>query len=91
MSVSILAERVASRRHRIPTGTISDDKVDRAQVRLVHQHFPRLISHDIIAVDWTEERVSLVDTEDVDCLLTAAAELERWPPDGLLEQPEPSS
>ncbi|WP_338067833.1 DUF7344 domain-containing protein [Natronorubrum halophilum] len=84
MSVTTLSERVASRRNGISPEKISVGKTDRAQVRLVHLHFPQLLSRDIISVDWDDNEVSLTDDENVETLLEAAEELERWPPEDRL-------
>ena len=83
VTVGTLSRRVAARRHRLPPDTVSDAQADRAQIRLVHRHFPRLEDRGVIAVDWSEREVSLADGETVDTLLEAAAELEQWPPTDL--------
>ena len=85
VTVDTLSQRVAARRHRVPPGTVSDAQAERAQIRLVHQHFPQLEERDLIAVDWKEREVSLTDSENVDALLDAAGELEQWPPNDLLD------
>ncbi|WP_436347984.1 DUF7344 domain-containing protein [Natronorubrum sp. FCH18a] len=83
ISVDALSEQVAARRHRISTESVSDAQVDRAQVRLIHLHFPQLLERNIISVDWTDDEVSLADTEHVDVLLEAAEELDPWPPNDM--------
>lgn len=89
-SVATLSEQVAARRHGTPPEEIDPPKVDRAQVRLVHLHFPQLLSRDIISIDWDDGEVSLTDSENVTTLLEAAEELERWPPDDRLTHPASS-
>ena len=84
IAVGSLATRVAARRHKISSGAVSDEQADRAQVRLVHLHFPQLESRDIIAIDWETREVQLGDSTDVTAVLEAAEELEQWPPDDML-------
>lgn len=84
MSVGTLSQHVAARRHRISTETVCDAQADRAQIRLVHLHFPQLMEQNVITVDWENDEVSLTDTDDVDVLLEAAEELDRWPPTDLV-------
>lgn len=87
VSVITLSQRVAARRHKIPPETVSDTQAERAQVRLVHLHFPRLEEREVITVDWDDREVALTDSENVDALLTAATELDQWPPDDLMCAP----
>lgn len=88
-SVEELARQVAARRHRIPPATIADRKIERAQVRLVHNHFPRLADRDVVDIDWNERTVTLTEGESVDSLFDAAEEIGNWPPDDLLHRPSP--
>ncbi|SDJ64230.1 DUF7344 domain-containing protein [Natronorubrum texcoconense] len=83
VSVDELSQAVAARRHRVSTEAVSDAQADRAQVRLVHLHFPQLMDRNIITIDWADDEVSLADTEHVDVLLDAAEELEPWPPSDM--------
>ena len=83
VSIGSLSQTIAARRHRVSTETVSDAQTDRAQVRLVHLHFPQLMERDIITVDWSDDKVSLADTEHVYVLLEAAEELEPWPPNDM--------
>ncbi|WP_440771519.1 DUF7344 domain-containing protein [Natronorubrum sp. DTA28] len=83
VSVDALSQAVAARRHRVSPEAVSDAQADRAQVRLVHLHFPQLMDRNIITVDWADDEVSLADTEHVDVLLEAAEELEPWPPNDM--------
>lgn len=79
-----LARKVAARRHQITPETISEEKVERAHVRLVHEHFPLLLDLDVIKQDGG--KVALTD-ECRDQWLEAAKALEVWPPDEWLESP----
>lgn len=85
IAVGALSRRVAARRHRVRPERVSDAQAERAQIRLVHRHFPRLEERDLIAVDWDDREVSLTDDENVAALLEAAGELEQWPPNDLLD------
>ena len=87
VAVEELSERIAARRHRIPLGKIDDEKIDRAYVRLIHTHLPQLAEKDVISYDRGDKTVRLRDEEPVDLLFEAAAEIEAWPPDDLLEHP----
>ncbi|MDQ2049397.1 hypothetical protein RBH26_02750 [Natronolimnohabitans sp. A-GB9] len=82
--VETLACNVAARRHGLSTDTVSDEQLERAQIRLVHQHVPLLLERDVVTVDWEDEEVALADTEAVDDLFEAADELEQWPPDDMV-------
>lgn len=89
INVEELSRQVAARRHRIPPGRIDEQLLRRAQVRLVHSHFPYLAENDLIDVDWNDREVSLTDEESVDQLFEAAEELDSWPPTDLLDHPPP--
>lgn len=85
-----ISRQVAARRHRIDPERITDGKVERAHIRLVHTHFPRLREVGLVDIDWDDGEVAFTDEECVDQLFDAAAELESWPPDELLEHPSRS-
>lgn len=89
-TIAALSQQVAARRHGIPTDRISETKVERAHVRLVHSHLPTLQEHGIIDVNWDGNEVSLEDGAEVDQLFEAAEEMESWPPNDLLEHPSRS-
>lgn len=78
-----ISRQVAARRHKISPEKVSDAEVERAHVRLVHGHLPKLQERDIIDVDWDKKELSLIDGEDMDQLFEVAEELESWPPDDL--------
>ncbi|WP_081443521.1 DUF7344 domain-containing protein [Haloterrigena turkmenica] len=82
-----LSREVASRRHQIPSQKISDTKVKRAHIRLVHGSLPLLQEKGIINVNREENKVSLASKPEVDQLFDAAEELESCPPDELLKHP----
>ena len=86
-SVDELSRHVAARRHKIAPDAISEAKVERATVRLVHAHLPQLEEANVVAVDWSEGAVSLTDEAAVDRLFAAAEELDSWPPNDLLDHP----
>ncbi|WP_081443533.1 DUF7344 domain-containing protein [Haloterrigena turkmenica] len=86
-----LSREVASRRHQIPSQKISDTKVKRAHIRLVHSSLSLLQEKGIINVNWEENEVSLASKPEVEQLFDAAEELESWPPDDLLEDPSRST
>lgn len=86
-SVEELSQQVAARRHRVPPEKIDDREVERAQVRLVHTHFPRLVDRNVIEIDWSDRTVTLTDDECLDRLFEAAEELDGWPPTDLLKLP----
>lgn len=86
-TVDGLSEQVAARRHRIAPEKISDAKVDRAYVRLVHKHIPPLVEQNIITYDQESETVDFADEGSVDQLFEAAGEIASWPPEDLLEHP----
>lgn len=86
-SVEELSQRVAARRHKIASDRIGERKVKRARTRLVHSHLPKLQETGVITVDWAENEMALRDGVELDRLFDAAAEVESWPPDDLLEQP----
>lgn len=86
-TVDDLSRQVAARRHRIPPEKIDDKKIERAQIRLIHTHFPQLQERDIITVEWSDREVALTDEQYLNPLFEAAAELDSWPPNDLLEQP----
>ena len=83
-TVDDLSRQVAARRHRITPENLTDEMVKRAQIRLFHTHFPRLIDSSIIHVDWDSELVSLTDDVNVNQLFEAAKVLDGWPPTDLL-------
>ncbi|QSW99241.1 DUF7344 domain-containing protein [Haloterrigena alkaliphila] len=84
VSIEQLSQRVASRRHGLPLERMTDEQLERAQVRLVHQHFPLLCDRNLLVVDWETREVALTGSPDVDSLFEAAEELEQWPPDDLI-------
>lgn len=79
-TVAGLSRRVAARRHRTTREDVPATAVERARVRLVHIHVPRLLERDVIDVDW-EEDVVVLDEAAADMLLDAAEELDGWPPE----------
>lgn len=89
-TVKDLSEQIAVRRHRIDPERITDEKIERAHVRLVHTHFPQLREVGLVDIDWDDGEVAFTDEECVDQLFDAAAELESWPPNELLEHPSRS-
>ncbi|MXV61758.1 hypothetical protein GS429_06695 [Natronorubrum sp. JWXQ-INN-674] len=86
-SISELSERIAARRHRLSPDKISDKQVERARVRLVHAHLPKLSEADIINHDVRDNTVVLNEDESVARLFDAADEIDGWPPTDLLEHP----
>ncbi|WP_246998094.1 DUF7344 domain-containing protein [Halosolutus gelatinilyticus] len=82
-----LSRQVAARRHSVASEKIDDGTIDRARIRLVHSHLPRLEEKRVIDVDWDDEAVSLTRDESVAQLLEAATELESWPPTDLFDRP----
>lgn len=86
-SVEELSRQVAARRHRVSPEKIDDQKVERAQVRLIHTHFPQLVDRDVIEIDWSDRTVALTDDKCLDRLFEAAEELDGWPPTDLLKHP----
>lgn len=82
-----LSRKVAARRHQIPPAKISEKKIERAHVRLVHVHLPLLLDLNIIERD--DHKVTLTNDERRDQLLEAAEVIETWPPDDLLQRPTP--
>ncbi|RQG97745.1 hypothetical protein EA473_00570 [Natrarchaeobius chitinivorans] len=82
-SIDELSRQVAGRRHRISPEAISTTKTERARVRLIHTHLPRLAETNVVDLNWEEKTVSLRDIEETDRLFEAADELENWPPDDL--------
>lgn len=89
--IADLSRQVAARRHLISAERITDSKVERAHIRLVHGPLPQLQEKGVVDVDWEEGEVALTDTSQVDQLFDAAEELDSWPPDDLLERPSRSS
>ena len=87
VDVDELSRAVAARRHRLPPEKVTGGMIERAQVRLVHGHLPRLAEADAVDVDWSDRTVALTDGESAEQLFDAATELESWPPDDLLEHP----
>ncbi|GAB3674375.1 hypothetical protein GCM10028856_30010 [Halopiger thermotolerans] len=85
--IAEISRQVAARRHRTPPERIDETKVERARVRLVHNHLPRLREHGVINVDRDENEISLSDRDATAQLFDAAAELNSWPPNDLLEHP----
>jgi hypothetical protein len=79
-TVGELSRRVAARRHRTTREDVSDAAVERARVRLVHVHVPRLLERDVVDVD-REENTVVLEEAAADPLLDAAAELPEWPPE----------
>ncbi|WP_449289216.1 DUF7344 domain-containing protein [Natrarchaeobius chitinivorans] len=82
-----LSRKVAARRHQISSQRINDTKVERAQIRLVHDSLPQLQEKGVTNLNWAENEVSLAREPKVEQLFDAAEELESWPPDDLLEHP----
>ena len=73
-----LACKVAARRHDISPEKISAEKIKRAHVRLVHNHFPLLLGLDVIE----QSGDGLVLNDDCrDQWIEAARILEAWPPE----------
>ena len=91
VTVDELSREVAARRHRLPPEKVTGGMVERAQVRLVHGHLPKLAQKDVVDVDWRDRTVALIEGESVEQLFDAATELDSWPPDDLLEHPVRSS
>lgn len=87
ITVEELSREVAARRHRTPSSALPETDVERAQVRLVHIHFPKLTARNVVTVDWDDGSVHLEDEAAVDSLLAAAEELPDWPPDQRLKRP----
>lgn len=87
-TVEELSRLVAARRHRTRPEKLSEAEIERAQVRLVHTHLPRLVENGIVTVDWTDGRVVVTDSGPVDDLLEAGEELPEWPPDRQLKRPQ---
>lgn len=83
LTVEELSRRVAARRHKISAEKLDEHMADRAQVRLVHSHFPHLQAKDLVDIDWGDESVSLADEENVEQLFEAAEVLDSWPPTDL--------
>lgn len=79
-----LSRKVAARRHQISPETISEEKIERAHVRLIHEHLPLLLDLNVIERDG--DRVALTDACR-DQWLEAAKTLEVWPPDDWLQSP----
>lgn len=82
-TIAELSRQVAARRHKVSTGKLDEQMADRAQVRLVHSHFPHLQAKDLVDIDWHEESVALTDEENVEELFEAAEALDSWPPTDL--------
>lgn len=80
-----LAREIAAHRHRIAPESISEEKINRAHMRLVHTHLPMLRELNLIEQDGSE--VSLTDGEPKDQLLEVASEFGEWPPGEILERP----
>ncbi|RKD94920.1 DUF7344 domain-containing protein [Halopiger aswanensis] len=85
--IGAISRQVAARRHRTPPQQIDEDKVERARIRLIHSHLPRLQERGIIDVDRAENEISLAESDATAQLFDAADELDSWPPDDLLEHP----
>ncbi|AEH35410.1 DUF7344 domain-containing protein [Halopiger xanaduensis] len=85
--IGAISRQVAARRHRTPPQRIDEEKVERARVRLIHSHLPRLREQELIDVDRDENEISLADSDSTTQLFDAANELDSWPPDDLLEHP----
>lgn len=76
-----LSRKVAAGRHQTHPEETSDEKIERALVRLVHVHLPLLADMDIIERDG--ETVTLDDETCREQLAESADILDIWPPDGL--------
>lgn len=72
-----LACKVAARRHDISPEKTSDEEIERAHTRLVHNHIPLLL--DLNVIEQNGDRVVLND-ECRDQWLEAARTLDAWPP-----------
>ena len=56
-----LSRHVAAGRHQIPFQSVSEEELDRAHLRLVHNHFPMLYDLDII--EQSDGMVALADDQ----------------------------
>lgn len=81
VTVEDLSRKVAAGRHQTRPEKTSDDKIERALVRLVHVHLPMLADMDIIERDG--DTVTLNDDACREQLIESAELLDIWPPDGL--------
>lgn len=81
-----LSLRVAARRHQLSFADISEKQVERAHLRLIHEHLPLLLDTNV--VEWDEGTVVLTG-ECTGQLLDAAEALESWPPDDRLQHRTP--
>ncbi|WP_049927108.1 DUF7344 domain-containing protein [Halopiger goleimassiliensis] len=79
--LSTLARAVAARRHRIDPESVPDEYVDRARVRLIHTHLPKLDEHGVVSYESDGDRIALEEDDTVERLLEVADELPAWPPD----------
>ncbi|MFD1563845.1 hypothetical protein ACFR99_09820 [Haloarchaeobius amylolyticus] len=86
-TITALARRVAVRRHRTTRENLSGAEIDRARIRLVHIHLPKLRDRDLIDVDWSDGTVTFTDDPAVETLFEATAELDDWPPEPHLSTP----
>lgn len=86
-SIADISHQVAARRHRTTLEKIDARKVERAHIRLVHDHLPKLQEKGILEIDWDENEIALANGENLDRLFDAAAEVENWPPVDLLTHP----
>ncbi|NKE37342.1 hypothetical protein GWG54_16265 [Natronococcus sp. JC468] len=76
-TVGVLADQLAARRKN------RADELDRehAEVRLVHNHLPRLADHGVIEYDRESGEVVLVDASDLEPYLTDPVRKRRIPID----------
>lgn len=79
-----LARKIAADRHNLPPEAVSEEKVERARVRLYHVHLPLLSDLDI--VDWEDGTVAFTDDERRDQLLDVASEFGDWSPADQLQR-----
>ena len=75
-SIEELSQAVTAQRHQISSQRISDTKVERARVRLVHGTLPQLQEKGIINVNWGRNEIMLTNKPEIDQLFDAAEELE---------------
>lgn len=69
-----LACQIAAQRYQVDPEKISDDKINRAYIRLIHVYLPWL--RDLNIIERNEDKVGLTDHEQTDQLFEAAALLD---------------
>jgi len=82
-SITEISKQVAAERHQTSPHSISDNTIERAQIRLVHNHLPRMIEAGLI--NKNDNMVSLINGEGIEKVSEVAEELEPWASDDLLE------